>query len=96
MDNQSSTISLGLVWIILVVLCKLDGKAELYKDVSLSYLFPSCQRYARQIFGTSWERLGDYITQSECVPHLFFSIRNSNQFLHQNQIRIIKHRQLDP
>ncbi|XP_010253358.1 PREDICTED: exocyst complex component EXO70B1-like [Nelumbo nucifera] len=38
-DNQSSAISVRLVWIILVVLCKLDGKAELYKDVSLSYLF---------------------------------------------------------
>ncbi|WCJ41168.1 exocyst subunit exo70 family protein H7 [Euphorbia peplus] len=35
----TSTISLRMAWLILVLLCKLDGKAELYKDVSLSYLF---------------------------------------------------------
>lgn len=28
-----------LAWIILVLLCKLDSKAELYKDIGLSYLF---------------------------------------------------------
>ena len=28
-----------LAWLILVVLCKLDSKAELYKDVALAYLF---------------------------------------------------------
>ncbi|KAL5569167.1 hypothetical protein UlMin_025742 [Ulmus minor] len=31
--------SVYLAWLILVLLCKLDAKAELYKDVSLSYLF---------------------------------------------------------
>ncbi|EXB65359.1 Exocyst complex component 7 [Morus notabilis] len=31
--------SVHLAWLILVLLCKLDCKAELYKDVSLSYLF---------------------------------------------------------
>ncbi|KAH7510867.1 hypothetical protein FEM48_ZijujUnG0076300 [Ziziphus jujuba var. spinosa] len=30
---------LTLAWLVLVLLCKLDGKAELYKDVALSYLF---------------------------------------------------------
>ncbi|KDP44174.1 hypothetical protein JCGZ_05641 [Jatropha curcas] len=38
-DGNSSAISLRLAWLILVLLCKLDGKAELYKDVALSYLF---------------------------------------------------------
>ncbi|KAJ0083900.1 hypothetical protein Patl1_30840 [Pistacia atlantica] len=38
-DNISSPIAIRLAWLILVLLCKLDGKAELYKDVSLSYLF---------------------------------------------------------
>lgn len=37
--NLSSEIAERLAWLILVVLCKLDGKAELYKDVALSYLF---------------------------------------------------------
>lgn len=38
-DNISSPISIRLAWLILVLLCKLDGKAVLYKDVSLSYVF---------------------------------------------------------
>lgn len=35
----TSSISVRLAWLILVLLCKLDGKAELYKDVSLAYIF---------------------------------------------------------
>ncbi|XVE69040.1 hypothetical protein DITRI_Ditri09bG0117800 [Diplodiscus trichospermus] len=38
-DNRKPAVSLHLAWLILVLLCKLDRKAELYKDVSLSYLF---------------------------------------------------------
>ncbi|XVF20136.1 hypothetical protein REPUB_Repub11eG0172500 [Reevesia pubescens] len=41
-DNEesiSSPISIRLAWLILVMLCKLDGKASMYKDVALSYLF---------------------------------------------------------
>ncbi|XP_044481441.1 exocyst complex component EXO70H1-like [Mangifera indica] len=38
-DNISSPIAVRLAWLILVLFCKLDGKAELYKDGSLSYLF---------------------------------------------------------
>ena len=41
-DNQesiSSPVSVRLAWLILVMLCKLDGKAAIYKDVALSYLF---------------------------------------------------------
>ncbi|XP_028757080.1 exocyst complex component EXO70H1-like [Neltuma alba] len=38
-NDPSSEISVRLAWLILVVLCKLDGKAELYKDIALSYLF---------------------------------------------------------
>lgn len=38
-DGTSAAISVRLAWLILVLLCKLDGKAELYKEVSLSYLF---------------------------------------------------------
>ncbi|XP_047308519.1 exocyst complex component EXO70H1-like [Impatiens glandulifera] len=38
-EDEASVISVRLAWIVLVLLCKLDAKAELYKDVSLSYLF---------------------------------------------------------
>ncbi|KAK8601540.1 hypothetical protein V6N13_058766 [Hibiscus sabdariffa] len=38
-DNISSPISVRLAWLVLVMLCKLDGKAAVYKDVALSYLF---------------------------------------------------------
>ncbi|CAK7331654.1 unnamed protein product [Dovyalis caffra] len=36
---SNSAISIRLAWLILVMLCKLDGRAEMYKDVALSYLF---------------------------------------------------------
>ncbi|RZC82115.1 hypothetical protein C5167_044901 [Papaver somniferum] len=38
-DDSTSTISVRFAWLVLVLLCKLDGKAALYKDVPLSYLF---------------------------------------------------------
>ncbi|XP_057449105.1 exocyst complex component EXO70H1-like [Lotus japonicus] len=38
-NENASEISERIAWLILVVLCKLDGKAELHKDVALSYLF---------------------------------------------------------
>ncbi|KAF3453805.1 hypothetical protein FNV43_RR04246 [Rhamnella rubrinervis] len=38
-EVTSSAIAVRLSWLVLVLLCKLDGKAELYKDVALSYLF---------------------------------------------------------
>lgn len=38
-EVTSSAISVRLAWLVLVLLCKLDGKAERYKDVALSYLF---------------------------------------------------------
>ncbi|XP_020412184.1 exocyst complex component EXO70A1-like [Prunus persica] len=38
-DCSTPEVSVHLAWLILVLLCKLDIKAEIYKDVSLSYLF---------------------------------------------------------
>ncbi|CAK9176537.1 unnamed protein product [Ilex paraguariensis] len=38
-DNPTSAVSVRLAWIILVLLCKLDNKAESYNDIALSYLF---------------------------------------------------------
>ncbi|XP_050213320.1 exocyst complex component EXO70H1-like [Mercurialis annua] len=40
-DGASTTIPVRFAWLILVLLCKLDGKAMLYKDVAQSYLFLS-------------------------------------------------------
>ncbi|XP_059316037.1 exocyst complex component EXO70H1 isoform X2 [Lycium ferocissimum] len=36
---KSSAVSARLAWIVLVLLCKLDTRAELYNDIALSYLF---------------------------------------------------------
>ncbi|ESQ44941.1 hypothetical protein EUTSA_v10010195mg [Eutrema salsugineum] len=38
-EEHNHALSVHLAWLILVLLCKLDTKAEHYKDVSLSYLF---------------------------------------------------------
>ncbi|CAN4100921.1 unnamed protein product [Withania somnifera] len=38
-DSPSSSVAVRLAWLILVLLCKLDGKAGFYGDVPLSYLF---------------------------------------------------------
>ncbi|KAJ9175638.1 hypothetical protein P3X46_014176 [Hevea brasiliensis] len=38
-DGSTTAISVRFAWLILVLLCKLDSKAEVYKDASLSYLF---------------------------------------------------------
>lgn len=37
--SDGTELSLRLSWVILVLLCKVDSKAELYSDVGLSYLF---------------------------------------------------------
>lgn len=37
--GEDPSITARLAWLILVLLCKLDGKAVLYNDVALSYLF---------------------------------------------------------
>ncbi|XP_043698357.1 exocyst complex component EXO70H1-like [Telopea speciosissima] len=39
-DNPSSALATRMAWIILMLLCKIDGKARLYKDsAALAYLF---------------------------------------------------------
>ncbi|KAI3450457.1 hypothetical protein Pfo_007122 [Paulownia fortunei] len=38
-DPSAAAITARLAWQILILLCKLDGKAVLYNDVALSYLF---------------------------------------------------------
>ncbi|XVF55348.1 hypothetical protein PTKIN_Ptkin06aG0030100 [Pterospermum kingtungense] len=38
-ESPAPAISVRIAWLILALLCKLDGKAKHYKNVSLSYLF---------------------------------------------------------
>ncbi|XP_028775792.1 exocyst complex component EXO70H1-like [Neltuma alba] len=38
-ENESSAVTVRIAWVIIVLLSKLDGKAEYYKDDALSYLF---------------------------------------------------------
>ncbi|KAK4376001.1 hypothetical protein RND71_006678 [Anisodus tanguticus] len=38
-NSPSCVVSVRLAWLILILLCKLDGKAGFYNDVPLSYLF---------------------------------------------------------
>lgn len=38
-DDPASPAAVRLAWLILVLLCKIDLKAEFYKDVALSYIF---------------------------------------------------------
>ncbi|GAA0166287.1 membrane traffic protein [Lithospermum erythrorhizon] len=37
--GEDSALAIRVAWLIFLVLCKLDAKAELYKDVALAYLF---------------------------------------------------------
>lgn len=63
-DLDSSSVPVRIAWMILVLLCKLDGKAEQYKEAALSYLFLAnnlkyvVQRIKesklRQILGEGW------------------------------------------
>lgn len=39
LGSDTSPISARLAWLVLVLLCKINAKAERYKDVALSYLF---------------------------------------------------------
>ncbi|URE49567.1 exocyst complex [Musa troglodytarum] len=38
-EAASGSISVRIAWLVLVLICKLDVKAELYREVALSYLF---------------------------------------------------------
>ncbi|KAK9734873.1 hypothetical protein RND81_04G168800 [Saponaria officinalis] len=53
-ETTTSPAALHFAWLILVLLCKLDAKSELYKDVSLSYLFlaNNLQYVVKKVTGT--------------------------------------------
>ncbi|KAK4785279.1 hypothetical protein SAY86_001968 [Trapa natans] len=38
-ESYSSAMAARIAWVVLILMCKIDGKAKLYKDVELSYLF---------------------------------------------------------
>lgn len=81
-NASSSAISERLAWLILVVLCKLDGKAKFYKDVALAYLFlANNMQYVvvkvrnsnlRFLLGEDWltkheEKVREYVSKYERV-----------------------------
>ncbi|KAJ0246946.1 Exocyst complex component EXO70H1 [Hirschfeldia incana] len=63
-EEHNHALSVHFAWLILVLLCKLDTKAEHYKDVSLSYLFIAnnlhfiietvCSSPLRDLLGEDW------------------------------------------
>ncbi|KAI3429115.1 Dirigent protein [Psidium guajava] len=63
-DSNASAVFARFAWLILVLLCKLDAKAEQYKDVALSYLFLAnnlqhvvnnvAQSSLRHLLGEQW------------------------------------------
>uniref|UniRef100_A0A7N2N7P2 Exocyst subunit Exo70 family protein n=1 Tax=Quercus lobata TaxID=97700 RepID=A0A7N2N7P2_QUELO len=58
-ELDDSPVSLRFAWLVLVLLCKLDGKAELYKDVALSYLFLANNlQYVVAKYASNYERMG--------------------------------------
>ncbi|KAJ1378281.1 Exocyst complex component Exo70 [Sesbania bispinosa] len=78
--NPPSEIAERVAWLILMLLCKIDGKSELYKDVALSYLFlANNMQYVvvkvrksklRLLLGEDWlkkqeSKVKDYISKYE-------------------------------
>ncbi|XP_009768765.1 exocyst complex component EXO70H1-like [Nicotiana sylvestris] len=63
-ESPAPAISLRFGWLILVLLCKLDGKAKYYKDVFLAYLFLAnnlqyvvvkvCTSNLKYLLGENW------------------------------------------
>ncbi|KAM7258392.1 hypothetical protein ACFE04_014133 [Oxalis oulophora] len=39
LNDEDNVLAVRFAWLVLVLVCKIDSKAELYKDVALSYLF---------------------------------------------------------
>ncbi|KAI4304657.1 hypothetical protein MLD38_040136 [Melastoma candidum] len=64
-----SAITTRLAWLILVLLCKLDTKAQLYEDVALSYLFlaNNHQYIVAKVSNTTLRHVtgGEWITNHE-------------------------------
>ncbi|KAL9365425.1 hypothetical protein Peur_043298 [Populus x canadensis] len=63
-SGLTPAVSVHLAWLIFVLLCKLDRKAEVYKDMSLSYLFLAnnvqivldkvCTTHLNVLLGEGW------------------------------------------
>ncbi|KAG6665718.1 exocyst complex component EXO70H1-like [Carya illinoinensis] len=63
-NGPTPAVSVYLAWLILILVCKLDSKAKLYKDASLSYLFLAnnlqfivekvCTTNLKHLLGTDW------------------------------------------
>ena len=58
-SSEGSEVRVRFAWMILVLLCKIDGKAEMYKDFSVQYLFlaNNLQHVASRARSTSLKHL---------------------------------------
>ncbi|XP_060960305.1 exocyst complex component EXO70H1-like [Cannabis sativa] len=76
-SSEQDEASIHLAWLILVLLCKLDCKAELHKDVSLSYLFlaNNLQFIVDKVHTSSLKFLlgEDWISKHMRMVHLYAS-----------------------
>lgn len=81
-DGSTPAVSIRLAWLILALLCKLDSKAELYKDASLAYLFLAnnlhfilekvCTTRLRVLLGEDWvfkhaKKVKQYVSSYETM-----------------------------
>ncbi|GKD87119.1 exocyst complex component EXO70H1-like protein [Tanacetum coccineum] len=69
-DNlyESSSVSARFAWLVLVLLCKIDAAAELYKDVAQSYLF-LVNNLNYVVFKVNSSNLRDLIGDDWLVKH---------------------------
>lgn len=67
--SSSNNVSAWLAWLLLVLLCKLDGKSKLYKNAALSYLFLANNlRYmVARVHGS--KRLGNLLGREWTTSH---------------------------
>ncbi|GKF08802.1 exocyst complex component EXO70H1-like protein [Tanacetum coccineum] len=65
---ESSSISARFAWLVLVLLCKIDAAAELYKDVAQSYLF-LVNNLNYVVFKVNSSNLRDLIGDDWLVKH---------------------------
>ncbi|CAH8389694.1 unnamed protein product [Eruca vesicaria subsp. sativa] len=68
-EEHSHALSVHFAWLILVLLCKLDTKAEHYKDVSLSYLFIANNLYFILETVSSSSNLRDLLGEDWITKH---------------------------
>ncbi|GLJ06005.1 hypothetical protein SUGI_0030230 [Cryptomeria japonica] len=74
LTDSYAPLSVHLGWTIFIMLCKLDKKSDLYKDVALSYLFLTNKKYngselkyimGEEWLGKQWNKVRQYAVKYE-------------------------------